>query len=314
MSLSIAKTMSLADMLEASKKGWGNLMFELKCNYEKEIVKIGKIYKNKGINKNGLYCVPSFIGNPVLYDIFAKELFATPREKAPSIKQMFESDELRLKCLEMCRRYPRRKKSDVINARDMMEAWRRMRGCVGTFKPSSVIPYLQTYKATKYLDPCAGWGGRYLAAFMMGVEYIGYDTNTNLIPMYKDLGEFCKRLLPNQQASKMNMKMKFKSCLSDEPFEPFDFCLTGPPYCMVEKYTGMVGWNSWEDYHKDFLVPLIIKLKKYAMPNAFIGINVSEKIMETCLTYLPKEHHPKGRESLCQQMGGKKNKEIIFIF
>jgi len=193
-----------------------------------------------------------------------------------------------------------------------------MKGCVGTFKVSSVLPLLMKESPVDvYLDPCAGWGGRYLASFMYGCNYIGYDTNKNLEKCYKKLENFCLLTLSKSKQEYIKgftRKIHFESCLNNKPFEPFDFCLTSPPYCNLEKYTGMKLWKNWESYYKTFLVPLIIKLKKYAKPYAFIGINVSYKIMKDCLLYLPLEHHPLNQEILEQSMGGKKNKEFIFIF
>ena len=305
-SLTLCKRLSVEEMLEQSKGGWDSFLYEIsqKTNLDKEIIKIKKVNNNKKI--------PAFIGNKVLYEFFKEELFSTPRtqkgKNIPSVKSMFEDDKLRKLCITNAKKYERRPKCDHISANDLMESWRRMKGSVGTFKASSVLQYLYKYKPSLYIDPCGGWGGRMLAAAMYGCRYIGYDTNTNLKPCYEKLKKYCKNF------TEKRMSLRFKSCLDKFKFKPFDFCLTSPPYCNVEMYNGMDGWKDMDDYYDTFLIPLIKKLKKYALPNAFIAINVSDYIMEGCLKKLDKEYHPKQREYLGQQMGGKKNKEIIYIF
>ena len=43
------------------------------------------------------------------------------------------------------------------------------------------------YGVTSVLDPTAGWGGRMLGAWVMGIDYTGVDTNTNMKIAYDNM-------------------------------------------------------------------------------------------------------------------------------
>lgn len=317
--LKISKNTDIDVAVFKTKDSWNNLMYEISLNNEQIQKEFDKLKKKK---------IGAFAGNKLLYHYFGNELFSTKRTSKtgtviPSIKDMFLTDILRKKCLQNCFKYPRRKKCSYINAKDMMESWRRMKGSVNFFKASSCIGYLRNKKPViAYLDPCAGWGGRLLGAWSCNVKYIGYEVNTNLMKPYIDLlknidtdvevinHKTYKTIISNNG----NYIVNFVSCLEDDLFPEFDFCLTSPPYANVERYNNMDLFKDRKDYYKNFLVPLIIKLCRSAVEGAFIGINVSNYLMEECLEYLPIKYHPVNKEYLGQQLGGKKNKEIIYIF
>jgi len=41
-----------------------------------------------------------------------------------------------------------------------------------------------------FFDPCAGWGGRLLAAYALGMKYIAIDANKKLVDELKQLAKF----------------------------------------------------------------------------------------------------------------------------
>ena len=151
------------------------------------------------------------------------------------------------------------------------------------------------------LDFTAGWGGRLLGAKSLDIKYTGIDTNVNLKNGYDKIIE------------KFGGDMIYKSCL-DVDFSKidYDFVLTSPPYINLEIYENMNLFNSKEQFYKMFLIPMIEKSLKYIKNNGKVLINISNYMYDDYVKYGGKECIDK--IDLLQQMGGKANKEIIYVF
>ena len=92
------------------------------------------------------------------------------------------------------------------------------------------------------LDPCMGWGGRLVGSCIKNIpQYIGLDTNTNLIQPYISLVDFLK------ERSSTRIKLDFCDCLKyDYSTIKYDMVLTSPPYFDTEIYRGMERYVDWE--------------------------------------------------------------------
>jgi len=245
----------------------------------------------------------SFCGNKIIYALQLRNMLKVRRntKNFETLEEIFEDDDKKKKLIDSAIKANRRKKLDYLEAVDIYELYRFHKGSVNTFKASAVKYLCKKYKATKYLDVCAGWGGRLLGARSLGIDYIGFDTNLNLKEGY------------DKMISLFGGEIVYKSCM-DVDFSKidYDFVLTSPPYCNVEIYEGSGMFEDWKDYYMNFLIPLIDRLKKHIRRNGKVCINISDYMYDNYLKY----GGIKAEQiiSLKQQTGGKKNKEMVYVF
>jgi hypothetical protein len=245
----------------------------------------------------------SFCGNKIIYNYVLSNMLEVRRDvkSYKTMKEIFNNPEEKKKIINQCIKLNRRKKLTYLEPVDIYEGFRMMKGSVNTFKACSVKFLIKEYNASKMLDPTAGWGGRLLGARASNIEYTGIDTNIDLKSAYDKMIE------------KFGGKMIYENCL-DVNFEKidYDFVLTSPPYFNLEKYENMTLFESNEKYYKLFLIPLIIKCKKNIKNDGKVCINISDYMYKDYLKYGGKECIE--ILQLKQQLGGKKNKEFIYIF
>tara|TARA_R100000654_G_scaffold74394_1_gene108657 strand:+ start:6303 stop:7190 length:888 start_codon:yes stop_codon:yes gene_type:complete len=248
----------------------------------------------------------SYIGNGIIYHFFVKNMIETPRDTKNYITfdKVMGDLELKKKWIDQAIRIGRTK-LDYIRPQDLWECYRRCKGSVNTFKAPMVRHLIKKYGATHYLDPTMGWGGRFLGAMAEGIKYTGIETNTDLFQGYK----YMKIYFDKDDKA----KFYWEDCMKVD-FEAidYDFVLTSPPYGDLEKYNHMKEFGSDEMYYKGFLIPLILKLKLFIKRDGHILINISNHIYDKYLSYGGIK--AKDQMVLPQSMGGKKNKEMIYIF
>lgn len=128
------------------------------------------------------------------------------------------------------------------------------------------------------LDPCHGWGGRFVGAMLSNVGgYIGVDPSNvahnglikakNLLLEYSDLkiAEFYK--MPFEETNFEN--------------DSFDFAITSPPYFDVEKYDGentsSKKFPSYDKWVNGFYKPLIQKTYNYLKKGCYFALQVGSQ-------------------------------------
>lgn len=126
-------------------------------------------------------------------------------------------------------------------------------GSIGSFFPSVAVRIYKLYNPTTILDPFVGWGGRLVAALSQGISYIGYDTNADLYPQYKNI---ITTLLPITENKNINVNITIKPAETvDYSTLTYDMVFTSPPYYNIELYTGTDKKNKteWNElYNKVF--------------------------------------------------------------
>ncbi len=150
--------------------------------------------------------------------------------------------------------------------------------CGGLSKATMYRPQMAkmiTKNSKRVLDPCAGWGGRMLGSVANGAEYVAFEPNTktynNLINLINFLGISDKATIINDSA--LSMK-KYN-------LREFDTCLTSPPYYNLEIYCdetsqSITGFNTYEDWDKHFLSPLITLCAGHLNENGISCWNVAK--------------------------------------
>lgn len=133
-------------------------------------------------------------------------------------------------------------------------------GSINAFKPIVVRDLLCKYKPKTMLDFSAGWGGRCIGAMSLDVNYIGFDTNTELKPAYEGV--------INTYPHDCDVKVYFRdSSKVDYSKYDYDFVFTSPPYFKktkpTEKYEGMPNYKDRDEFNEKFLFPVVLNTYKH---------------------------------------------------
>ncbi len=265
----------------------------------------------------------NFAGNPFLYHFQFKNLLKCRRQDGKTIYDIWNDKPEWDKLIESTRQ---RNRGGRTAAGNVFECFRINLGSVVMFKATTAKYLYKKHGATSVLDPTAGWGGRMLGAWSLGIDYTGIDTNVEMTPAYDDMIEFLNEYTgfnnPNFAIDNPSkLKMLWQSCL-DVDFSKinYDFVLTSPPYVNLEIYEHMELWNSNEAFYREFFIPLWAKCIKHIKPGGRVCFNISPKMYEDALSFglTPCDEE----EDLLQQMGqkkvaikkGKKKQDKIYIW
>lgn len=265
----------------------------------------------------------NFAGNPFLYHYQFKNLLKCRRKDGKTIYDIAADQAEWDKLIENTKK---RNRGGRTAAGNVFECFRINLGSVVMFKSTTAKYLYKKFKATKVLDPTAGWGGRMLGAWSLGIDYTGIDTNVEMIPAYNDMMDFLKAetgfdnaLFEVDNGSSLNMI--WQSCL-DVDFSQldYDFVLTSPPYVNLEIYEHMTEWSSDEMFYKGFFIPLWQKCVNNIKKGGHVCFNISPKMYADAIKFGLTPCHEE--EDLLQQMGqkanalkkGKKKQDKIYIW
>ncbi len=254
----------------------------------------------------------NFFGNPFLYHFQFKNLIKCHREGGDTIYDIYKDKEKWNKLIDSAKK---RNRGGRTAAGNVYECFRINLGSVVMFKSTTAKYLYQKYNATSVLDPTAGWGGRMLGAWALGIDYTGIDTNINMKSAYDGMIEMLNNKTP-AIFEQPKLEMLWQSAL-DVDFSniDYDFVLTSPPYVNLEIYEHMEPWDSDEKFYIDFFIPLWQKCMDNIKPGGTICFNISPKMYEDAVSFgLPV---CEDEEDLKQQLGqqtGKKKQDKIYIW
>jgi len=208
-----------------------------------------------------------FAGNPTLYHFQMDNLCRTRIKNKQSLYEIMNDPEAKAKIIKNAEALGR----TGTLANRLFEA-NRFNNAVVFFKATTAKYIYKKYGAKKVLDPTAGWGGRMLGAWALGIDYTGFDTNEALIPAYEGMVD----ALPDTGS---NLDMNFMDCLAaDYSTIDYDFVLTSPPYVNLEVYQGMTPFASDKVFYDKFLIPLLNKCLAHIKPGGRVCFNISPKM------------------------------------
>jgi len=265
----------------------------------------------------------NFYGNPFLYHFQFANLLHCTRERngrpRDTIYDMWADPVKKAFLIEQTRK---RNRGGKVPANNIFECYRINTGSIVMFKSVTAKYIYKKYGATKVLDPTAGWGGRMLGAWSLGIDYVGIDTNDEMKPAYNGMIDF----LMNKTNSfgndlftvdnKSKLSMIWASCLDvDYSKLDYDFVLTSPPYINMELYKKMKPWENDRVFYEDFFIPLFNNCVNNIKKSGKVCFNISPKMYNDALKYglTPCDLE----EDLLQQLGqkmGKKKQDKIYIW
>lgn len=267
----------------------------------------------------------NFSGNPFLYHFQFGNLLKCRRKDGKTIYDIWNDKTEWAKLIEQTKQ---RNRGGRTAAGNVFECFRINLGSVVMFKATTAKYLYKKYKAKNVLDPTAGWGGRMLGAWALGINYTGIDTNVEMIPAYNDMVQFMrdhddaglnKELFEVEKNYKLDMI--WQSCL-DVDFSQieYDFVLTSPPYVNLEIYEHMTLWDSDKAFYEGFFIPLWQKCVDHIKPGGNVAFNISPKMYKAALKHGLEPCDEE--EDLKQQMGqkanslkvGKKSQDKIYVW
>jgi len=172
------------------------------------------------------------------------------------------------------------------------------------FAPNIAIDLYTKFKATKILDPFAGWGDRCIAAMAKELDYTGIDSNRNLKIPYREMIKFYPH----------NSKVKF----INKPIEKvnlyeieFDFVFSSPPFWdekekRIEHYHDMT-YSKYEDFMNNVFIPTVLKCAQTAKWSCYY-------IPKHMAKYFVKYTGLKWSKILKFTYGGNKKYQEIFLY
>jgi len=252
---------------------------------------------------NALENERKFCGNVFLYHHQIANMLETKRGNHPLLREIMEDETLRDK-LKI--QVEKRQRTGTL-ANRIFECYRVNTGAVVFFKPSTAKFLYQKYKCSHILDFTAGWGGRMLGAWSLGIGYTGIDTNLSMKSTYDNM------LIDMNNPS--NIRMIWNSCLNvDLSAIDYDFVLTSPPYVNMEVYQHMTPFENRDVFYKDFLITMIDRCRTHIKRNGKTAINISPQMYEILVNKYHYEPCHEEYDLLQQKRAGKNKGDKIYLW
>ena len=260
-----------------------------------------------------------FCGNKTIYQYQFQELIKCRRgvNNYKTIEEWFADPVLKDKLWQDSIKRNRRKKATQPSPTDVYECHRINNGAIVPFKSSTAKYIYKKFGAKSVLDPTMGWGGRMLGATSLGINYIGFDTNTDLRNGYEQMITDLKL-----DETEEHINLYWRSSLNEDIISElnYDMVLTSPPYEESNKYMEVYEhsppWTSEEQFYMEFLIPLMDLCYKYLAVGGKSCWNISPKMYKKLTTkYLYTECD--SQEDLRQQLGSQyktKSQDYIYIW
>jgi DNA modification methylase len=178
-------------------------------------------------------------------------------------------------------------------------------GRCNAFKITNALDFYQKYKPTHILDPFCGFGGRLVAAMLLGVDYTGIDLNVDLKSGYdKLLNDF-----QSKTASNVSLIYQDSKDVNYSNFN-YDMVFTSPPYENIEIYKN--GEKKSNDEWLEFYKIVFQNTWDSLSPGGIYAININVAIYEKSLVPLLGACHEKSE--LKKSTRNTKYKEYIYIW
>ena len=130
-----------------------------------------------------------------------------------------------------------------------------------------------------FFDPCAGWGGRMLGAYALGMKYVAIDANKQLVKELKELANYINydaEIYYGDSSDKDFVNKILKG-------RKIDLVFTCPPYYNEEHYSddefqSDVMYHDKKEWHEKFLQYMIDGVRDNLKEDGCFIISCDEKI------------------------------------
>jgi 16S rRNA G966 N2-methylase RsmD len=186
--------------------------------------------------RNGVKCSNFF---------FQKERLNTPSQDKKSCVEFWKLNEDKIKAYN--------KKSW---GNDFFTTIVFMNHAPSQFPPVTAGCIYKLFNAKKILDPFAGWGDRCISAIALNLDYIGIDSNPNLLDCYNNLIKFF------QPKSKIQIIFNKSQEVNLDELD-FNFVFSSPPFYNKQKTKLLEEYNNTDNNnYETFITSLVDLIKK----------------------------------------------------
>ena len=178
-------------------------------------------------------------------------------------------------------------------------------GRISAFKITNALVLYDEFRPTHVLDPFAGFGGRMAGAMLRGIDYTGYDTNTDLMTGYEQM----KRELSETSSGTHTIVNRSAEDIDFRKISPYDMVLTSPPYDNIEAYPHQPyrTEEEWDGLYGRVLSTVWAHLSKQGV----LVINISSAIYERALVPALGSAH---EERILKKSSRNPYQEMVYIW
>lgn len=155
--------------------------------------------------------------------------------------------------------------------------------CIHAFRPVVALRLYEQFRPTHVLDPCAGWGGRAVAASVFGTAYTGYDSNVNLKTAYQKMSGILN----------VNLIIGDSLVVDFDKTKKYDMICTSPPYYDLERYECAPHYKSDDEWDAEFYFPLFERAVAALQLGGWIVLSINEKLYTRVFSIMFGEPHVK---------------------
>lgn len=155
--------------------------------------------------------------------------------------------------------------------------------CVHAFRPVVALQLYDEFRPTHVIDPCAGWGGRALAASVYGAAYTGWDLNASLMSAYESMSEILG----------VELNIGDSLLVDFDKIKKYDMVFTSPPYYDLEQYECGKHYANDDAWDAEFYFPLFERVSAALQPGGWIVLSINEKLFTRVFNVLFGEPHVK---------------------
>ena len=149
---------------------------------------------------------------------------------------------------------------------------------IHAFRPATALQLFDRFKPAHVLDPCAGWGGRAVAAHVYGCRYTGYDCNSDLAAAYQQMSVLL--------GANLNLCIGDSLLIDYTKLKKYDCVMTSPPYYDLERYAHNRWFKSDDEMDDQFYFPLFSTLQANLAPGGWIVLSINEKLYRRVFSIL----------------------------
>ena len=185
-------------------------------------------------------------------------------------------------------------------------------GAINAFKPIVARMLYDKFNARTVLDFSAGWGGRALAAMSLDINYIGFDTNTDLRKPYEQM----IKDFPHNSDVKVHFQDSSKV---DYSKYDYDMVFTSPPYYLktkpTEAYKNMPKYADRAEFNEKFLFPVVRKTYEHLKTGGHYCLNIPMDMYDDIISVLGRANSKILLPKISRAGSGKGSyKEYIYVW
>lgn len=234
----------------------------------------------KILNHDDFIHQPCFIGNVTLNNFIRSRMDAYSKTShRKSLRDLWNDEELMRQVVdyELNKGVGRYHHNRIMANLKFKHSFRTVSNLNQTMVYIHCKPYAK--QGEIFFDPCAGWGGRMLGAYLLGMKYVAIDANKKLVEELNDLAKYMGYDAEIYYGDSSDAECVKKALNGRKAGIAF----TCPPYWNEEHYSddefqSDVKCTGKHDWHEVFFKPMVYNMIDSLLPDGTCVVSVDEKV------------------------------------